>query len=556
MIYHLESLPASKVYDVCVIGSGPAGATVVNELQEDGLSCCVLESGKRKKTVFADSLKQLEFEGLEIKGYSRERCLGGTSVTWAGLTSPLDPIDLEPRPWLEYSGWPITYCELESFYNQASKYRFFPIDKFQTQAWSHIAQLASSRPVWSNMKRKVFLASSEPQNFAKEFNSWLESDNIDLILDASVVGLRGRNGESEVTHAIVRDCQGAEQHIRANVFVLAANGIENARLLLLSQGQKKDGLGNQNGVVGRFFMNHPKNYFGSLQFTTSQKSLPDYFGFLENDVAGYVGLRLRPDLQRQQGVLNSYTRLQPMYDWTDNRGIESLLYFIKRSASVKDVFRRINQGRVVELRDYAETGDDSDLQNAGKTPFDLLKMMALIVSNAPDVGKYLFYRAVSKRKPNVSRARLRNFMEMEPDPQNRITLSEKRDHFGNAIPRLNCRLTKMDRRSIAEVHQNLLVDLARNKWATLQSPLTAEEEPWPIGDDASHHLGTTRMGSDPKTSVVDKNCRIWGIGNVYISGGSVFPTSGCANPTFTVVALAIRLAEHLRSEFCRPSRDA
>jgi choline dehydrogenase-like flavoprotein len=89
--------------------------------------------------------------------------------------------------------------------------------------------------------------------------------------------------------------------------------------------------------------------------------------------------------------------------------------------------------------------------------------------------------------------------------------------------------------------------LPRAGFGRLESDL-ARADPWPIAQDASHHMGTTRMGRDPASSVVDAQGRVHSLANLYLAGASVFPTSGSANPTFTIVALSIRLAEHLRAE--------
>jgi len=141
--------------------------------------------------------------------------------------------------------------------------------------------------------------------------------------------------------------------------------------------------------------------------------------------------------------------------------------------------------------------------------------------------------------------RLRNFMEMEPDPDNRVTLSENVDLYGQALPAVHHECTETDRRSLLTLHEHLVQEFPRVGIGTLETTLD-QEQPWPINLDASHHMGTTRMGSDPATSVVRPDLRLHDVENVYLAGASVFPTSGSANPTFTIVALSIRLAEHLR----------
>ena len=142
-------------------------------------------------------------------------------------------------------------------------------------------------------------------------------------------------------------------------------------------------------------------------------------------------------------------------------------------------------------------------------------------------------------------------MEMEPRAENRVTLSSTKDAYGEPLPHVHHECSELDRRSLIELHRVLGQEVAALGFGNLESNL-ADEQRWPIDHDASHHMGTTRMGSDPKSSVVDPDCKVHGVENLYMAGASVFPTSGCANPTLTIVALAIRLAGHLKSR----SRDS
>jgi choline dehydrogenase-like flavoprotein len=201
----------------------------------------------------------------------------------------------------------------------------------------------------------------------------------------------------------------------------------------------------------------------------------------------------------------------------------------------------------VSLRDYAETGDDSDRKNKRKSKADYLRMLGSIAANAPSVGQYLYHRIFDSSAVKISTVHVRNFMEMAPDPKNRVTLSEKRDAYGIRVPFVEHRPGELDCRSVVAVHQALMRETKRMGWGTFVSDLSSDREPWPIDLDASHHMGATRMGNDPATSVVNGDCRLHFSPNVYVAGASVLPTSGNANPTFTLVALAIRLARHLSS---------
>ena len=380
-----------------------------------------------------------------------------------------------------------------------------------------------------------------------------ERDEVDLFLDASVTRLEREPLAPRIGAAVVRTRGGRECRLRARAFVVAAGGLENARLLLNSRDLCPAGLGNEHDQVGRYLMNHPKNYHGIVHLARPAQDLPYYFGCLYKGYAGYAGLRLEQREQAARGLLNSYVRLEPLFPWSDSRGIEALVLLVKQSKGFLRLWKRRHAGDVVTLRDYSETGDDSELQNRRKRAWEWFALLGTIALDAPKVARYLFHR-LTRVRPVVARVRLRNFVEMEPDPENRVTLSGERDAYGQPIPCVRHACTALDRRSLVALHEVLAGELARANVGRLESSL-ATAEPWPIDQDASHHMGTTRMGRDPATSVVRPDGRLHSVENVYLAGSSVFPTSGNANPTFTIVALSIRLAEHLQGVL-RPAAES
>jgi choline dehydrogenase-like flavoprotein len=533
-------------YDLCIVGSGPAGITLANELRGSGLRVCVLESGLQRPTRRGDELRRVVSEGIHIKDWSRERVLGGASTTWAGLSSPLDALDFESRPWLSRSGWPIDRAELERDYSAAAeRYRFPVLTAFGPEGFARLKEEGIKQPLWRMIDEKVFLAAGEPQDFGREWTRLFEEPDFDLYLDATLLELEAASEGARIRCGRVRSRSGRELRLRAQAFVLAGGGIENARLLLLSRGLCSAGLGNEHDQVGRCLMNHPKNYHGVLEFDPPVEGLPYYFGCLWQGFAGYAGLRLDPSLQRDSELLNSYVRLEPLFPWTDDAGVEALVTLVKNSRGLFARWKRRHAEELVELRDYSETGDDSERQNARRGPLAAAGDALTTLLHAPKVAHYAYYR-LSRAKPRIHRARVRNFMEMEPHPDNRVTLAEERDVNGQPLPRVTHACTALDRRSLISLHEILAMEVERTGFGRLVSELD-DEPPWPIDQDASHHMGTTRMGRDPATSVVDLHSRLHTVGNVWIAGASVFPTSGCANPTFTLVALAIRLARRLRT---------
>ncbi len=543
-----KNVPEST-YDICIVGSGPAGLTVASELADLGKRIVILESGKMGKTQYADTLREIKNTGeILIRPSSRERILGGASTTWSGLSAPLDQIDLENRPYLSYpSGWSLSLSDLKPYYQRATRYGFPPLESFDG-SW-----LASARDVGdftlssTHILEKTFIALDPPWNFSKKLRPVFEKQNIDLYLDATVTHLSSKKdsgGITLVTTADIRASDGSVRKISARIFVLATGGLENARLLLLSRDTSSCGLGNEHDQVGRYLMNHPKGNLGILRLKRPIKNLPHLFGYLRDGWSGYAGIRLQDDTERSLKILNSYLRLEPIFPWTDSRGVFALIMIVKKTKFFLRWWKQ-KQKDMVQLRDWNETGDDQQEEQVYNKKINLFTAGWMIITDAPAVYSYLSHRLNNKKEPEVKIARLRNFMEMEPLPENRLTLSDELDINGKALPTVTLNTSALDHRSLVELHRIFGEEVKRNNIGTLESNL-GTADPWPIIAEASHHLGGTRMGTDPLTSVVNSDLRVHGVENLYVCGGSVFPTSGCANPTYTICALAIRLADFLK----------
>ena len=320
-----------ELYDICVIGSGPAGGALSNVLADGHLRIGVIESGLAHSQAFSDALRAVDCEGIQIREYSRERILGGTSTTWAGLSTPLDSIDFSRRDWVPYSGWPITRDEIVPFYIEAAqRFRFPKWERFETE-WKEIKRQGDTNLVWAELEEKLFLAAEPPQNFGKEFMQVYQRENVDLYTGCTVTRLEGSPSSARAEKAIVRTQNGTQFAVSARIFVLACGGIENPRLLLNSTFACPAGLGNDRDQVGRYFMNHPKNNYGAIRLAKPMNEHPGYFGFLSlsDGCAGYLGLRLRDALQRQLNVLNAYVRFEPVFNWSDKPGVEALVSLTK-----------------------------------------------------------------------------------------------------------------------------------------------------------------------------------------------------------------------------------
>jgi choline dehydrogenase-like flavoprotein len=528
-----DSITAFPHYDVCIVGAGAAGITVCAELMESGCRLCVLESGTETKTEFADSLRKVESHGIEVLRQSRERILGGSTHTWAGLCVPLDPVDFAARGWPYHWGWPITREELVPYYKRsAERYGFPHLDAFEDAG--PFVDNAPAEPGWRNCEEKVFLRPANALRFGPKFKHLFLTQDVDLILGATVVELpaEGSRGKTRVTAALCRDETGRTILITADRFVLAAGAIDNARLLLNSKSTVREGLGNERDQVGRYLMNHPTtDTVRVIRLREPVHWLGRYaWRPYDGGSDGIIGIRLREPQQLKEGVLNSYTRVLPHYPWTGRPEIRVWREFARLARA------RFGDERSLGGRSRLATG--GDLAHAAWEAFvsmpGLLRLMVLRLI------------IMSHRNPRVTMIDLLNFVEMEPRPENRITLTDDRDALDMPIPRVVHELSQRDLESLHRLHEQIAMDLEAMGCGgeLVGTPDELAKAEW---IDLYHYLGTTRMGTDPEHSVVNLDLRVHTVDNLYVAGGSVFPTSGCANPTMTIVALSIRLAEHLRT---------
>lgn len=473
-------------YDLCVIGGGAAGLLLVSALRDAGLRICVLESGDDAFTPHADGLKAVESHGLVIKHDSRERRLGGATNTWNGLCAPLDEVDFDQdRP----GAWPISRAELLPYYAEASAYGFPAPASFDAPG-------AGAPPLvrGADLVPKLFwyaLRTPRLRELAGRFGA-----GVDVVLRATVTSLESRSvdGGRTVTAAHGVDHEGRTFAVEAGRFVLAAGGIENSRLLLSSDAGGR-ALGNEHDQVGRGFMNHPKGFAGHIRLHRGSRDLRPYIDYRAGDHYEYVGFRLSPEVQRRERLLNSYVGFEPAFDEGRLGGVD------RWRASLH------GGGRAARL-----------LQPRLGPLWDLVRPPHRVVG-------------------------LRWFTDMEPRPENRVQLGQARDAHGSRVAAVHHTLGPREQATFRALWDRLRDGVAAGGVGTLVG--TPDDVEATIRIDASHHLGGTRMGADPATSVVDADCRVHAVSNLFVAGGSVFATGGCANPTYTIAALTLRLAAHL-----------
>jgi choline dehydrogenase-like flavoprotein len=516
--------------DVCVIGAGVAGVTLANELIGAPARVLLLEGGGLTFTKSIRSLptvlsRHLRGEQSLARGrnvgqyyyplrFTRARALGGSSRAWAshGLqATPLDAIDFIQRDGLPDHGWPFDREALDPFYERAQRACNLGPFEYEVGPWE-ARGLGMRLPFGEDCVTSTMIQFGLDSAFNRYEAALADAGNVELMLHATVTRIAAdRHGR--IDHLQCATLGGNHFKVEADSFVLAAGAIENARLLLVSDDVQRSGIGNEHDLVGRYFMEHPDAEVGML-IPAPGMDVHDFDLYLSQQVGPHLNaqamLRLSDDILKKEGLLNSVVRLRPTY--------RSALDPAVRSA--RTVRRSLHHG-------VPTTGLATHAVGAVRGIRSLLQHRAAKRSAAPDAFG------------------LDIMAEQTPNPSSRVMLDGRRDRLGVPSTVLDWRLADRDWDSIRRTVEILGACLRDAGVGQVVSTLDGRSPPAVYGN--WHHLGTTRMHVDPARGVVDENCRVHGVSNLYVSGGSVVPTGGYANPTLTVAALALRLADHLRA---------
>ncbi len=517
-----QTAPGSDLSaDLCIIGAGAAGIAIAREFAGSGTQVIVLESGGFEFEQDTQDLYDGENVGLPYRlTENRLRFLGGTTNHWGGLCAPLDEIDFRARPWVPDSGWPITGADLQPFYERAN-----PI--------CQVGRFLYGEDVWKNTKIKplgfdpakieyVFKSLNlPPLRFGDAYGGDLrKARNIRLFLHANAVNIELSADGRRVAHVDVRSLQGKAGRVRARYFILACGGLENARLLLVSNAQEPSGVGNRTGIVGRYFSEHPQFWIG-LVFPKDGESLrADSAPIFIKGIRLVQHLRASPEVQRRERLLNSIIFMDE---------------FLKRDtglAAARDIMKA--------------------LRTKGEKLRGLDEKVWRILMDLDEIAVNVWRRFVLGRStlPPVDRIELQVESEQAPNPESRATLMAAKDALG--LNRLSVRWSmagNQEKETAIYLGRLIAAEFGRLGLGRIKL-----DEEISYGKDPTkpycmcHQMGTTRMSDDPGKGVVDRDCLVHGLGNLYIAGSSVFPTMGSVNPTLTIVALALRLSDHLKAK--------
>ncbi len=518
MFIDARTLPKNQVIetDVCIVGAGAAGITLAREFIGQTFRVSLLESGGLEFAEETQSLYKGENIGLPYFPLDdcRLRFFGGTTNHWEGLCRPLDEIDFETRDWIPYSGWPFDKTHLDPFYQRAQSICQLGPFAYDVEFWEN-PKTAPRLPFVGNRVMTQIFQFSPPTRFGEVYrNEIMGAGNVSTYLHANVVDIETNEAAQTVTRLRVATLGGNRFWVTAKLFILAAGGIENPRLLLSSNTVQSAGLGNHHDLVGRFFMEHPKLDSGVFLPSDPHLSLPLYLSHTVQRTSLMGFLTLAEEVLRSEQMVQVRAQLIPQE--AVSKGVES--------------FKLLR--RMVRIR---------------KMPDKFWIHLRNVIADIDNVAIKAYRKVFPGTSLPVGFLQLRNFIESTPNPTSRVTLSDERDDLGKKRVQLHWRLNPIDKRSLRRAHEIFGQELGRAGLGRLRVDLDDDDTRWPASlRGVRHHMGTTRMHRNPKHGVVDEHCRVHEMANLFIAGSSVFPTVGHANPTLTIVALAVRLADHVK----------
>ena len=520
-----QEAPEAVTADVAIVGSGAAGQAAARRLLSLGHSIVLLESGGLDHDKATADLNRGDVVGQEYHPLeqSRLRFFGGTTAIWGGRCAELDAIDFERREWVPHSGWPFGPEDIRSYLGEARSLLGVEAVDTGRLARPPLLQRLSSEEL------AVRWWSFDPvfDRFTIDRASDMAvSPRCTLMINATVREARLADEKGSIERLVVCTPSGRQVDVRARHYLLAAGGIENPRILLASNSIVQNGIGNAYDLVGRFFMEHPHARGGRILGKAEWRWLSAFAKRRVNGIEVSPSVTPSEALQRREGLLNTALTIA--------------------------VRQPVGGSYPLAKRAYLRMKHSTAPTRTGRSMWKMTKQLVRGYTGLTGpLHPWLMKRLNRLDLALVIRA------EQAPDPDSRVRLTGEKDAFGMPRVALDWRLSAIDVDSVAGLVSALNRESQRLGLGSVEPAgwLGDPEKKWvsdelvsahPIG--GFHHMGTTRMASDPRRGVTDGWGRVHGLPNLHIAGSSLFPTGGWANPTLTILALALRTADRISDE--------
>jgi len=509
-------LPEVISGNICIVGAGAAGITLARKLAETVSGVILIESGGFDISGQTQSLFQGRHLGLKYFDLMscRLRYFGGTTNHWSGFCRENDQIDYVGRPALGLPAWPITRQDLSSYIVEAGRSlgiepSAFNPDIVLKSLGENPEQLVEHGSSSLHLQTKVFQLAQDIRLGTKYREQVGQSPNITAYLNLNLIHIQLAADARSVKHLKCATLTGKQCRVEARQYVLCCHGIENARQLLASNDVMPTGVGNSYDHVGRYFMEHAA--ISASKFIPTSKFPKIYNFHYARSKKINANLSFTDDYLHKHNLLQYYCRFTPHYV-TD-----------EMLSAKDDVIHGFwKPGSLAYLADVAKVASEFD----------------------GELRRVFFKRGLYSQPLYYS---LEHRIEQAPNPKSRVVLSDRIDALGQRIADLDWQINEHDVATIKHGQTAIAREMAALGFGRLEEEEITRELVESRIKGHYHHIGTTRMSADPKQGVVDKNCTVHGIGNLHISGSSVFPTAGYSGPTMMIIALALRQAEYLKT---------
>jgi choline dehydrogenase-like flavoprotein len=493
--------------DICIIGAGIAGISIALEWIDTPYKVILLEGGGFD---YDEKVQELYEGKLTGRPYfplmsSRLHYFGGTSGHWGGMCSTLDDIDFKKRDWVQDSGWPIDHEEISSYYPRSQPILDLGPCEYTVDYWQKKDPLFVPLPFDKDVMWSKIWQFSPPTRFGKKYKETIvNAKNIHLYTYANVVDLNATQNINSIKQVTIKNYANKQHTVRAKYYILACNAIQNARLLLASNKQVPKGLGNANDLVGRYFMEHVEIKSGELWLNNAAQ-----LKLYQRNVKASAEIAISPQKQEELKVLNGTISLMPLE---------------KSKEKLSNILIWSQNDPRKSLKSYVD------------------------YKTVPKSFESIMHRVLHSDYYKVFALYTR--IEQEPNPFSRVTLNNEIDSLGVPKVNLDWETTPLDKKTVREINKLLGQQVGKAGIGRVKlSDYLLDEKDDTLPSYTSggwHHIGTTRMSENPKTGVVDKNCSVHGITNLFIAGSSCYPTGGSVNPTLTIVAISLRLSDYLK----------
>ncbi len=488
--------------DIIIIGAGTAGILMAVRLTQKGKSVSVIESGHFTEDQEKQNLNSVEQTGKEIKnsGWGRKRVIGGTTISWGGQSLPFTPIDFEEREWVSNSGWPVSFSELSPYYKAADAFMHIDTLNYNTDIFPKIKMRAPA------INSKVFdfhvAKWTNHKNFYLDHKQLLE-EKVNVYYNAQLTAIN-KNHASVVDNIEVSNFKNNRFILPVKTLIITAGTIESIRILL------NNGIGDHSGLLGKYFMDHPCIELGTVE-TKNLYALQRVFNTHIWDGRKYsLRLSLSKDFQEANRALNA-----------------SASIMFRPPKNTFDIYS--------ELKAFKE---DRKIKR-------LIKISTSLKSISQIASAYIMHRFYYKSK---AVARLSVMLEQEPTKDSYITLGPNSDRFNIPEASIHWTITGKTWNTAVAVANALKEEIERSGFGnvTLFDHVNVNTPGWEkYLSDVCHNMGGCRMSTSPGDGVVDKNLQVWNVPNLFVCSQAVFPTGSHSNPVLTMLALGLRLVDHL-----------